>query len=158
MPGPVPARASARAYAGAVAVVLACTLVSRAMHGRLDNANLIMVYLAGVALVAVRGGQGPAALAAGLGVAAFDFFFVPPHLTFAVADTQYVVTFAVMLAVGLLIGTLAVRVREQAEVAARARLAAESERLRNTLLSSVSHDLRTPLSAISGAASTLTSC
>lgn len=125
------------------------------MLGRFDGSNLIMVYLVGVAFVAVRGGQGPAALAACLAVAAFDFFFVPPHLTFAVADTQYVVTFAVMLAVGLLISTLAVRVREQAEAAAQARLAAESERLRNTLLSSVSHDLRTPLAAITGAASTL---
>ena len=33
----------------------------------------------------------------------FDFFLVPPHLTFAVADTQYLVTFAVMLVVGLLV-------------------------------------------------------
>ena len=46
-------------------------------------------------------------------VAAFDFFFVPPHLTFAVSDTQYLVTFAVMLVVGLLVSTLAARVREQ---------------------------------------------
>jgi two-component system sensor histidine kinase KdpD len=152
---PISRRTSARAYVGAAAIVLACTLVCRAMLGRFDHSNLIMVYLLGVAFVAVRGGRGPAALAACLSVAAFDFFLVPPHLTFAVADTQYLVTFAVMLAVGLLISTLAVRAREQAEVAARARLAAESERLRNTLLSSVSHDLRTPLAAIAGAASTL---
>jgi two-component system sensor histidine kinase KdpD len=50
-------------------------------------------------------------------VAAFDFFFVPPYLTFAVSDTEYVVTFAVMLVVGLLISTLAVRVKDQAEAA-----------------------------------------
>jgi two-component system sensor histidine kinase KdpD len=114
-----------------------------------------MVYLAGVAVVAVRGGRGPSALAAGLAVAAFDFFFVPPHLNFAVADGQFLVTFAVMLAVGLLIATLAVRVREQAEAAERIRADAEAERLRHTLLSSVSHDLRTPLAAITGAASAL---
>ena len=59
----------------------------------------------------------PSALAAVLSVAAFDFFFVPPHLTFAVTDTQYLVTFAVMLVVGLLISTLAARVRAQAEAA-----------------------------------------
>src|ERR1051325_9861081 len=107
----------ARGYAAAVATVVVCTLVCRAMVGRFDHANLIMVYLAGVSVVAVRGGRGPSALAACLGVAAFDFFFVPPHLTLAVADTQFLVTFAVMLAVGLLISTLAVRVREQAEAA-----------------------------------------
>ena len=148
-------RATVRAYAAAIATVVACTLVCRAMVGRFDHASLIMVYLAGVSVVAMRGGRGPSALAAALAVAAFDFFFVPPHLTFAVADTQFLVTFAVMLAVGLIIATLAVRVREQAEAAERIRTEAERERLRHTLLSSVSHDLRTPLAAITGAASAL---
>jgi two-component system sensor histidine kinase KdpD len=87
------------------------------MFNRFDRANLIMVYLLGVAFVANRFGRGPSALATCLSVALFDFFFVPPYLTFAVSDTQYIVTFAVMLLVGLLISTLAVRVREQAEAA-----------------------------------------
>jgi len=153
---PAPARrARARAYAAAVAAVVVGTLVCRTMAGRFDHANLIMVYLAGVALVALRGGRGPSALAACLSVAAFDFFFVPPHLTFAVADAEFVLTFAIMLAVGLLIATLAVRVREQTEAADRIRAEAEAERLRHTLLSSVSHDLRTPLAAITGAATAL---
>lgn len=104
-------------YLQATAVVVLCTLACRPMRGRFDSSNLIMVYLLGVAYVAVRHGQGPSALAACLSVAAFDFFFVPPYLTFAVSDKQYVLTFAVMLAVGLLISTLAVRVREQAESA-----------------------------------------
>ena len=56
-----------------------------------------MVYLLGVAFVAARHGRLPSVLASILSVAAFDFFFVPPHLTFAVSDTQYVITFAVML-------------------------------------------------------------
>jgi two-component system, OmpR family, sensor histidine kinase KdpD len=56
-------------------------------------------------------------LAACLGVAAFDVIFVPPYWTFAVTDTQYAITFAVMLAVALLISTLAVRLRDQAEAA-----------------------------------------
>ena len=64
-----------------------------------------MIYLLGVVFVATRFGRGPSAFAAVLSVAVFDFFFVPPHLTFAVADTQYLVTFAVMLVVGLLIST-----------------------------------------------------
>ena len=84
------------------------------MHGRFDRSNLIMVYLLGVAFVATRYGRGPSAFTALLSVAAFDFFFVPPYLTFAVADTQYVVTFGVMLLVSVLISTLAARVRAQA--------------------------------------------
>ena len=50
-------------------------------------------------------------------MAAFDFFFVPPYLTFAVSDTEYLVTFAVMLVVALVISTLTSRVRAQAEAA-----------------------------------------
>jgi len=103
----------------AAIIVVLTTLVCWGMFGRFDNSNLIMVYLLGVCFVAVRYGRGPSLLAACLSVAAFDFFFVPPYLTFAVHDTQHLVTFAVMLLVGFLISTLAVRVRDQAEAARR---------------------------------------
>ena len=115
-PGPaVPSRR--RGYAFAAGVVAAATFLSWAMFGHLDNLNLVMVYLLGVVLVATRHGRGPSIAAAVLSVAAFDFFFVPPHFTFAVSDTQYVVSFAVMLVVGLLVSGLATRVRDAAEFA-----------------------------------------
>jgi two-component system sensor histidine kinase KdpD len=50
-------------------------------------------------------------------VLAFDFFLVEPRFTFAVHDTQYIITFAVTLVVGLVIGTLTARLREQARAA-----------------------------------------
>src|SRR5205085_407006 len=105
------------------------------------------VYLLGVASVSMRFGRGAAVASACLAVASFDFFMVPPYLTLAVHDPQYVVTFAVMLVVALLIGDMAVRLRVQGETAVRLAREAETERLRNALLSSVSHDLRTPLAA-----------
>ncbi len=106
-------------YLLAVGVVAACSLVCWAMFGRFDGSNLIMVYLLGVSFVATRHGRRPSAVAALLSVAAFDFLFVPPYLTFAVADTQYLVTFGIMLGVSLLISTLAARVRAHAEAVAR---------------------------------------
>jgi two-component system sensor histidine kinase KdpD len=114
-PDPVPVAGRGLQYLSSVGVVLLSTLVCWAMHDRFDKSNLIMVYLLGVAVVATQYGRRHSVLAAVLSVAAFDFFFVPPHLTFAVTDTQYVVTFAVMLLVSLLISTLAARVRAQAE-------------------------------------------
>jgi two-component system sensor histidine kinase KdpD len=75
-----------------------------------------MVFLLGVAFVASREGRAPAVAASIASVLAFDFFFVPPHLTFAVSDTQYVVTFGVMLGIGLLISALTSRVQEQLRV------------------------------------------
>ncbi|NJD35240.1 MAG: DUF4118 domain-containing protein, partial [Betaproteobacteria bacterium] len=87
--------------------------------GVVDAANIVMIFLLVVALVAVWLGSGPAILAAFGCVALFDFFFVPPHFSMAVADAQYLITFAVMLVVALVIGQLAARLRDKAVLAAR---------------------------------------
>jgi len=105
------------AYLTAVAAVTAATGISWMMFPFFEPANLIMTYLLAIVVIAARYGRGPSVLAAVASVAAFDFFFVPPHLTFAVADTQYVLTFAVMLFVGLVISGLTARIRLQAETA-----------------------------------------
>lgn len=80
----------------------------------LHQTNIVMLFLLAVVGVALRHGRGPAAFASVLGVAAFDFFFVLPLRSFAVSDVQYLVTFFVMLAVGLLIGQLTAGLRSQA--------------------------------------------
>jgi two-component system sensor histidine kinase KdpD len=79
------------------------------------EANTVMLFLAAVAWVAYRCDRGPAILASILAVLLFDFFFVPPFNTFAVSDAKYVVTFAVMLTIGVLISTLTSRLRKQIE-------------------------------------------
>ncbi len=104
-------------YLRAAGVVAVCTVVAAAMFRHFAPANLIMVYLLGTILAAWRLGRGPSIFASLLSVAAFDFFFVTPYLTFAVSDTQYLVTFAVMLAVAVVISTLTTRVRAQADAA-----------------------------------------
>lgn len=95
------------------------TIVALPLRPVLDLANIVMLFLLAVFLIAVGLGRGPAVTAAFLGVALFDFFFVPPRLSLAVADIQYLVTFAVMLAVGLIAAHLAARLAEHAEQAAR---------------------------------------
>ncbi|MCC2954394.1 DUF4118 domain-containing protein [Massilia sp. IC2-477] len=85
----------------------------------LDLANIAMLFLLVVVLVAVRFGRAPSVTATCVGVACFDFFFVPPRFTLAVSDFQYVITFGVMLAVGLITGHLTAGLRFQARVAAR---------------------------------------
>ncbi|MBI3828281.1 MAG: sensor histidine kinase KdpD [Planctomycetes bacterium] len=107
------------AYGWSAFTVVLCTLAASLMlrFFNFSAVNLVMVYLAGVVFVATRFGRGPSVLASVLSVAAFDFFLVEPYLTFAVSDTQYIVTFAVMLLSALVISTLAGRVRQQAETA-----------------------------------------
>jgi two-component system sensor histidine kinase KdpD len=104
-------------YLRATGIVACSTALAWLMFSHLELSNLIMVYLLGVVLVASRSTPGPSILASILSVAAFDFFFVPPFLTFAVSDTQYIVTFAVMLVVALVISGLTVRIRWLAEAA-----------------------------------------
>lgn len=104
-------------YAYASLGVLIATAVAWPMFPYFAAANLIMMYLIAVIVIAIRWGRGPSVLASILSVAAFDFFFVPPYFSFAVSDIQYLLTFGVMLVVALVISNLAVRLRQQAELA-----------------------------------------
>ncbi|RZI65392.1 MAG: DUF4118 domain-containing protein [Variovorax sp.] len=103
-------------YVWATVMGVAVTLIATPLSGVLEQVNIVMLFLLGVVGIAMRFGRGPAALAALLNVAAFDFFFVTPRLSFAVGDVQYVVTFAVMLGVGLLVGQLTAGLRFAAGV------------------------------------------
>ncbi|MGJ7582311.1 DUF4118 domain-containing protein [Variovorax sp. RHLX14] len=98
-------------YVWATVIGMALTLVATPLSGLLEQVNIVMLFLLGVVGVAMRFGRGPAALAALLNVAAFDFFFVTPRMSFAISDAQYLVTFAVMLGVGLLVGQLTAGLR-----------------------------------------------
>ncbi len=106
-----------RAYLLAAAACGLTAFLASPLRDRLDLANTAMLFLLTVALVAARLGRGPAILAAFCSVALFDFFFVPPHLSFAVSDVQYLVTFAVMLAVALIISHLTTGLANQAREA-----------------------------------------
>ena len=148
---PWPAAAPRPRWAGpvrVVAVVALCTGISALMAPHLDVANIIMVYLAGVVYVALREGPGVSVATVVGSIFLFDLIFVEPRWGLNPLNPKHFFTFAVMLAVGLLISRLADRARHQAR-------AAEAERLRNTLLSGISHDFRTPLTTIIGAATSL---
>ncbi len=105
---------------GCLVAVLLCALITFIANQWLpdfDAANLVMIYLLGVVIVALFYGRWPSVLATVINVVSFDLFFIAPRGTLAVSDVQYVLTFAVMLAVGLLIGNLTAGVRYQARIA-----------------------------------------
>ena len=113
-------------YAWAAAGSVLVTLLAWPLFRFFDLANIVMVFLLCTVLVAVKLGRGPAALAAFLNVAAFDYFFVAPRFSFAVSDVQYLLTFAIMLAVGLLTGQLTAGLRFQARIASNRERRAQS--------------------------------
>ncbi len=142
-------------YGWAVAAAIGCTAIGFAMRSRFDLVNIAMVYVLAVVLVARYFSRGPAVVVTVLGVLAFDVLFVPPEGVLMVHDAQYTLTFAIMLVIGLIVARLVEDARRQARTQAALEVQAETERQRNVLLASISHDLRTPLAVISGASSTL---
>ena len=104
-------------YRWAITATVTCTAIAWLMFDHFDLANLIMVYLLGVVVVAARYGHGPSVLSSFLSVVLFDFFFVPPRFSFAVSDTQYLITFAVMLLVALVISNMTANTHHQAKIA-----------------------------------------
>ena len=121
-------------WAAAFAIPSLATGLCLLARPHLGPANLVMILLLGVVGTAFRFGRGPSILASVLSVAAFDFFFVPPYYTFRIADTEYLVTFAVLLITALVISTLTVRLRRQAE-------AADDRERRTAALYAMSRDL-----------------
>lgn len=90
-------------------------------------------------------------LASVISVFAVNWAFTYPYLKMDFSIYGYPLTFVTMLAVGFAVSTLTGRVREQERI----RRESEREKMRANLLRAVSHDLRTPLTAISGSLSVL---
>ncbi|HEX9174208.1 MAG TPA: DUF4118 domain-containing protein [Telluria sp.] len=120
-----PTRMRAVAYGLSVLACIVTTALVALVHGRLDAANTVMIFLLAVFLVARFLGRGPAVVAAFLSVALFDVIFVPPRFSFAVSDVQYLVTFAIMLAVGLVTAGLTAGLQRQAQAARQRELQAQ---------------------------------
>jgi K+-sensing histidine kinase KdpD len=120
------------------------TMVGIPLRKHLADPDLVMLYMLAIGAAAVMFGRGASVAASALSLLAFDFFFVSPFHTFAISDERYLLTFAMMFVVGLLASGLTLRVRK-----------GQMDETRSALLSAVSHDLRTPLATITGAATTL---
>ena len=106
-----------RGYLWALAISATTSVIAGMLLQYFELSNVIMLYLLGVMLISIRYGRGPGILASILSVSAFDFFFVPPKLSFTVSDTQYLLTFGIMLSVALVISNLTSSLRYQAVIA-----------------------------------------
>ncbi|GAW65434.1 histidine kinase [Geoanaerobacter pelophilus] len=151
-----------RGYLISLLLVAGATVICEQVRPHLVPTNMVMVYLLAVVAAAAKLGRRPAIATAFFSVLAFDFFFVPPRLTFSVAEKEYLVTFLGFFVVGVMISSLVAKVREQSlererlsQEAEKARILQARENLERALLNSISHDLRTPLVSIKGALSAL---
>jgi two-component system sensor histidine kinase KdpD len=108
-----------RGYLQGLGLVALATLLGQLIHGFFAPTTIAMLYLLSVVITAYLWGLGPSILVSVLGVLAFDFFHVPPYLTFRITDTQYIFTFLALLFVGVVVSYLALRVRRQTYSARR---------------------------------------
>lgn len=131
---------SRNGFAWAVLACMLTTALVLPLRGTFAETNLAMLYLLAVVLVTVRLGRGPGILASVLAVLAFDVFLVPPYYSVSVDDSQYLLTFAIMLAVSLVISHLTANLAWQAAIA-------RGREQRATALSELSRDLSGALSA-----------
>jgi len=134
-------------YLLSMLLVAIATALSALVVWEFSPTNLIMIYMLAVVVTAIYLGRGPAILSAFAGVLAFDFFFVPPIYTFSVADTEYLLSFAGFLLLGLTISYLTAQAQEKA-------LSAQRREAETAALYALSRDL-TIIDDIDGICSTL---
>ena len=123
---------------------------------KLSDTNIAMVYILGVLIISAHcEKQAYGITASAVSVIAFNFFFVDPHFSLRAHGRDYPMIFLTMFGVAFITSTLAGKVKKQARLSEQANAVAQREKLRADLLRAISHDLRTPLTAISGNASNL---
>jgi two-component system sensor histidine kinase KdpD len=156
-------------YVVAVVVIAAATAVLKVFGSHINPTTVAVALLLVVLFVATAWGSKPAVLAALLGVACFNFFYLPPVGTFTIAAPENWIALFAFLITAMTVGQLSARARRRAEEADNARQEIErlyhelqdtferssqakalkqSERLKSALLDAVTHDLRTPLTSI----------
>lgn len=104
-------------YLRALAITGLCTAIALPVSPHFGLVNIVMLYLLGTTVGALRLGRGPSVVMAIANMLAFDYFFVPPVFSFDVEDTRYFFTLGVMLIVALVIANLVVSIRRHREVA-----------------------------------------
>ena len=163
-------------YAVAVVVVAAATAVLKSFANQINPVTVALALLLIVLFVATAWGPKPAILSSLLGVASFNFFFLPPLHTFVINDPENWIALFAFLITAITVGQLSARAKQRAEEANAARQEVErlyrelqdsfeqasqtqalkqSERMKSALLDAVTHDLRTPLTSIKASVTTL---
>ena len=163
-------------YALAFVGISAATGALKLFGGHVNSTTVALVLLLIVLFIAALYGARPAIMASLVGVACFNFFFLPPVGTFTISDPDNLVALFAFLITAITAGQLSARARRRAEEAdagrreierlyhelqdafersSQAKALKQSERLKSALLDAVTHDLRTPLTSIKASVTTL---
>ena len=152
-----------------VAAVLLATVGLGALGGRVNLVTVSLTLLLIVLSSATFFGRNPALLASFVAMLCFNYFFIPPVLTWHIAESQNLFAWAAFTLTALIAGELSAYARRRAreaeqlyqelqkvfKSATEAAALKQSEKLKSALLDAVTHDLRTPLTSIKASVTTL---
>lgn len=121
-----------------------------------SDATAVIVFVLGVLLCAIlTDGSRYSLTASVLSILSYNYFLIEPRFSLQIDAWSYVSTISAMFLFALLASLLVTSLRNSAQLSMEASLVAQREQLRANLLRSVSHDLRTPLTSITGNADIL---
>jgi two-component system sensor histidine kinase KdpD len=106
-----------RDFPRALVITALCTAIAWPLPPDFGLVNIVMIYLLGTTLGALRLGRSASVALAVCNMMAFDYFFVPPVFSFDVQDIRYLFTLGAMLTVALIIANLMVSIRRHRDVA-----------------------------------------
>jgi two-component system sensor histidine kinase KdpD len=113
------------------------------------------ILLLAVSLIAITFDIFPVLMAAALSALIWDVFFIPPRFTIHVDTTEDLILLIMYFVIALINGVLTYKIRQIEKAARLKEERANSVKLYNTILNSLSHELRTPIATIIGATDNL---
>lgn len=136
-------------------LILFVAAISFVLSNFIGYKVVAFLLLVTVSLIAMFFDIVPVLLAAFLSAIVWNYFFIPPRFTFAIQSTENVILFLMYFVIAMVNGALTFKIREAEKKANKKTEKENTLKLYNTLLNSLSHELRTPISTIIGATDTL---
>ena len=155
LPSPATRANEPRALVGGLASIALVTIGYAEWLHVTNPTTVALSFLFVVLIVATLGTRRVAIATSLLAFLCFNYFFLPPVGTWTVADPQNWVALLTLLGVSLVASHLSEQIRKQAEAAKEAEVVRRTVELKSALLASLSHDLKTPLTAVTVAANSL---
>jgi two-component system sensor histidine kinase KdpD len=144
-----------RQYLYCISIIVLVSAICFGLSGLMGYRVVALVLLVTVSLLAISFDILPVLISATLSAFIWDFFFIPPRFTIHVDTTEDTILLIMYFIIALINGVLTYRIRQVEKASMLKEEKANSVKLYNTILNSLSHELRTPIAAITAAADNL---
>lgn len=137
-----------RQYLISLGLVLLAAAVCYGISAYLGYRVIAFILLLTVSLIAITFDILPVLASAALSAFIWDFFFIPPRFTFHVNNTEDIILLIMYFVIALISGVLTYKIRQMEKASRKKEEKATTLKLYDTLLNSLSHELRTPIATI----------